>query len=193
MHNLLAVPSPVANDAIVNLADWVELKAVLSTDGTVSREDLSRALCRGESMNDTATRDMAVDVFSELQNRATLCDYKSHRKIWSVYPFSLAENQTLLTLHQSYDRRADCGLIYLFLLGVSLADMDSKSRILDGLDPTKVFERMCGDVLSSFWGGPSNLAGAFVFGTARSKRKEAAPPRSHPALSKQTLSCSAGI
>lgn len=45
--------------------------------------------------------------------------------------------------------------------------MDSRRRVLSGIDPTAVFERLCADVLATFWGGHSNVSGAFVFGTAR--------------------------
>jgi hypothetical protein len=46
--------------------------------------------------------------------------------------------------------------------------MDSRSRVLAGIDPTRVFERMCAEVLAAFWGGRSNASGAMVLGTAGS-------------------------
>ncbi len=44
--NLLKVPSPGSDDKLVNLADWVEMKALLESDGNASQEDLARALQR---------------------------------------------------------------------------------------------------------------------------------------------------
>ncbi|MDA1313926.1 MAG: hypothetical protein O2968_11365 [Acidobacteria bacterium] len=46
--------------------------------------------------------------------------------------------------------------------------MDAQ-RKLEGLDPTVIFERLCADILLNFWGGPSELSGAMVFGTARER------------------------
>ena len=36
-------------------------------------------------------------------------------------------------------------------------------------DPTQVFERLCADILLSFWGGKTEYSGSLVFGTARKK------------------------
>src|SRR5258708_2507673 len=67
--NLLKVPSPEADDKLVNLADWVEIKALLESDGNASQEDLARALQRGYSTSETAARTLAGDVFKELADR----------------------------------------------------------------------------------------------------------------------------
>jgi hypothetical protein len=50
--------------------------------------------------------------------------------------------------------------------------LSSTARKNSVLDPTKVFERLCADVLREFWGGGSDQCDCIVFGTA----KVAAPP-----------------
>ena len=49
--------------------------------------------------------------------------------------------------------------------------MDSRYRTLNSLDPTKIFERLCVDVLRGFWGEQSDYSDCFLFGTARTNGK----------------------
>ena len=70
--NLLKVPSPEADDKLVNLADWVEMKALLDSDGNASLEDLARALQRAYSLSEAESRIIAGDVFKELKDREAL-------------------------------------------------------------------------------------------------------------------------
>ena len=79
MTNLLKVPSPYADDYLVNLADWVEVKALLESDGNASREDLSRALKREYSIGDSTAEDMAGDVFKGTSRQGTFV-LTSHRR-----------------------------------------------------------------------------------------------------------------
>jgi hypothetical protein len=44
--------------------------------------------------------------------------------------------------------------------------MDASCLSTAQTDPTKVFERLCAEVLSEFWGGESAYSGAMVVGTA---------------------------
>src|SRR6516225_4418373 len=71
--NLLRVPSPETDDRLVSLADWVEIKALLESDGNASQEDLARALQRAYSMDETEARTVAGDVFKELKDRESAC------------------------------------------------------------------------------------------------------------------------
>jgi hypothetical protein len=56
--------------------------------------------------------------------------------------------------------------------------MESKARVLESIDPTKVFELICADVLASFWATDGPHSGSFVFGTA-AKKKAATPAFKH--------------
>ena len=139
--NLLNVPSPDADDRLVNLADWVEMKALLDADGNASQEDLTRALERAYSMDDASAKALAGDVFKELLDRQDSCvplPGKGHE--WE-YPFKLNTTASLLSLRTKLTPRKKRGLLYAFLLVASRADMDAQ-RKLEGLDPT-VFSSNC--------------------------------------------------
>jgi hypothetical protein len=163
--NLLDVPSPDSNDRLVHLADWVEVKALLESDGNASQVDLARALERAYTMNEGAARILAADVFKELADRHQSCTPipgKGHP--WE-YPFALNASNSLLSVRTDIEPKTKPGLLYKFLLVASRADMDAQ-RKLNGLDPTVLFEQLCADILLNFWGGATERSGALVFGTA---------------------------
>lgn len=166
--NLLYVPSPEAEDKLVNLADWVEVKALLESDGNASQEDLARAVGRAYSMDETAAKGLAAEVFKELGDRHDCCiplPGKGHE--WE-YPFTLNASGSLLSLRRDIEPRKKPGVLYKFLLVASRADMDAQ-RKLEGLDPAALFEQLCADILLNFWGGRTDRSGALIFGTAKSK------------------------
>lgn len=166
--NLLSVPSPDADDSLVALADWVEVKALLADDGNASQEDLTRALEQAHSMDEDDAKALAGDVFKELLDRHDSCvPLPGKGKKWE-YPFTLNATASLLSLRTRLGPKTKAGLLYIFLLLTSRADMDAQ-RKLEGLDPTVLFEQLCADILLNFWGGPTDLSGALVFGTARTK------------------------
>ena len=168
MNRLLTVPSPHEDAWVVNLADWVELKAWFSDDGNASREDLRRALNRDGGLSDGhgTGADFRMDeklnhVFKELKDRQLACGKFSDGGF--RYPFSISNDGSLLSVRSNKIARAN--LVYLFLLAVTKSDMSSaRSKVPH--DPTKVFERLCRDVIESFWGGPSDTSGALIIGTS---------------------------
>lgn len=165
--NLLNVPSPDADDGLVNLADWVEVKALLEADGNASQEDLARALTRAYSIDGTAAKTLASDVFKELLDRQDSCvPLPGKGQAWE-YPFTVNSSTSLLSMRKK-PKTSKRGLLYSFLLVASRADMDAQ-RKLEGLDPTVLFERLCADILLNFWGGANEHTGALVFGTAKTK------------------------
>jgi hypothetical protein len=168
--NLLKVPSPETDEKLVNLADWVEMKALLDSDGNASQEDLARALLREYTSTDTNARALAGDVFKELADRHNSCiPLPQTGRTWE-YPFKLNATANLLSRRVNMSSRSRAGLIYMFLLVATRADMDAR-RKLDGIDPTSVFEKLCAEILLNFWGGATNLSGSLVFGTARKKQQ----------------------
>jgi hypothetical protein len=168
MTNLLKVPSPDADDRLVTLADWVEMKALLEPDGNASQEDLARAVSRAYSTSETNSKGLAADVFKELSDRLSSCvPLQGMGRTWE-YPFVLNDNANLLSMRAPLTARSRAGIVYLFLLAASRADMDVQ-RKLDGLDAATLFEQLCADVLINFWGGRSELSGSLIFGTARKK------------------------
>ncbi len=164
--NLLKVPSPETDDKLVTLADWVEVKALLESDGNASQEDLSRALQRAYSMGETGARTLSGDVFRELKDRERSCvPLPGKGRVWE-YPFTLNASGSLLSFRARLMAQSKAGILYIFLLVASRADMDSQ-RKLDNLDPAALFEQLCADILLNFWGGRTELSGSLVFGTAR--------------------------
>lgn len=170
MRDLLSLPSPKTKDFLVEAADWVEANCFFKADRNLSREDLALALARSHSVKDTDARSLADDVFLELEDRAVSCGIGE--SIINTYPFLLNDDNTVLSLRKEYKSKSNFGAIYIFLLMVTRADMDSKHRILKGIDPTHVFENLCGDVLRNFWHGNDGFSGSLVFGTARKKSNE---------------------
>jgi hypothetical protein len=170
--NLLAVPSPDTDDRLVNLADWVEIKALLAEDGNASQEDLARALEQAHSLDEEEAEVVAGDVFKELADRQDTCiPLVSKDDDWE-YPFVLSDSSTLLQVRTATGKKAaDAGVLYKFLLVTARADMDAQRR-LENLDPTILFEQLCADILLNFWGGSTMQSGSMVFGTARNKSKE---------------------
>ncbi len=91
------------------------------------------------------------------------------RAVRGITHLSLTNSGNLLSFRAKLTPRSRTGVVYIFLLVASRADMDSQQRKLEGLDPTQVFERLCADILLNFWGGETEYSGSLVFGTARKK------------------------
>jgi hypothetical protein len=164
MSSLLYVGS--GDDEIVEHADWVETSSLFRADGNISQEDLARAINVDRSVPQQKARQVAQDAFDELADRVDSCGSNEHPKV-SCYPFELIDGNTILQKKPSDAANPDAGLLYLFLLALSRSDMSSKARKKSVLDPTKVFERLCADVLKEFWGGESDHSDCLVFGTAK--------------------------
>lgn len=176
MQNLLGLPSPKEDDALVKMADWVELTALLNANRTASKEDLKKALLREPDPSEDGTfqtrrstderiEATVSDVFKELEDRILSCGNSEPQK--PSYPFLLDKTLSVLTMRLNDIDSSN--LLYLFLLAVTRSDMSAKVRVQEKVDPTKVFEQLCADVLRCFWGGSSLHSDAMVFGTARSK------------------------
>src|SRR5579871_1315046 len=107
-----------SDDRVVENADWVEIKTLFHSDGTVSREDLARALYRAayeeepsasdelaeedadhthyraETYSEQRAREMAEDVFRELEDRERSCAGAPDSSPNS-YPFELIEDSVI--------------------------------------------------------------------------------------------------
>ncbi len=162
MSELLAVAT--GEDQVTDHADWAELHSFFKDDGSISREDLARAIIRVGQVKDDPARDLANQAFEELADRAATLSHLSERFL--RYPFELVKrNQVLLYTPRRSDRMTH-GLAYMFLLTVTRHSMDSRKRKHAGIDPTELFEKLCSEVLFRFWGGPSAHSGALIIGTS---------------------------
>jgi hypothetical protein len=163
--NLLDVPSPETYDKLANLADWVEVKALLESDGNASQLDLARALGRAYPVSEETAKILAADVFKELVDRHQNCNPIPGKGLAWEYPFTLNSSNSLLSVRTDVKSKTKSGLLYKFLLVASRAEMDAQ-RKLSGLDPAVLFEQLCADILLNFWGGATERSGSLVFGTA---------------------------
>jgi hypothetical protein len=154
------------DDEVVEHADWVEISTLFRADHNVSREDLARALIQAQKIRDIDARGAAEDAFKELEDRIISCG-SQNAGARSRYPFALNDDSTVLEYTGLGKQGA--GLLYLFLLTITRADMTSGQRRAVGLDPTELFEKLSADVLVEFWGGESEWSRAIVFGTAQEK------------------------
>jgi len=166
MSDLLNVAT--GDDQVTEHADWVELQCLFKSDGSVSREDLSRAIQRvghvGDHRVDDRARNLADLAFDELADReATLAGPASR---FLRYPYELVSKDQVLRYKPRRAERLSDGLVYLFLLTVTRHSMEAKKRIHDQVDPTEVFERLCSEVLLHFWGGRDGRAEATIVGTS---------------------------
>ena len=140
--NLLSIPSPNADDSLVALADWVELKALLADDGNASQEDLTRALEQAHSMDESEAKNLAGDVFKELLDRRDTCIPLVGKGRSREYPFTLNKTGTLLELRTTLGPKSQAGLLYLFLLLTSRADMDAQRKLDIGASLVQIYTGM---------------------------------------------------
>ncbi len=163
MYDLFWIGS--GDDEIVENADWVEINTLFRHDQSISRDDLARAIHQARDIKEEKARMLAEDIFTELEDRSRSCGDAEPSSIAS-YPFELSEDNYALRKKLVSQRRTDTGLLYLFLLTVTRADMSSRQRTFAGLDPTRLFERLCADILIQFWGGKSPFSNVMDLGTA---------------------------
>lgn len=135
---MLPIPTPVTE--VINLADWLEMRALLAADRNASRSDLRRTLVQSGVLGEVSNTDeiLANDAFAEIHGRAQSCG--------ASYPF-----------------RVDNGLIqapddltsywaYIFCLFLSLRGAD---RSNPGKRPTCLFEEVAEIAARSYVAGNS--------------------------------------
>jgi hypothetical protein len=163
MSSLLELSS--RRDQIVDLADWVEISAFLRADKSISKEDLVRSLVReGGDRFEQKARDKATEAFDELETRGSAIGNAIANSPVASYPYEI--DGDLLKLVCDPFGADHAGLLYVFLLAITRASMDSRKRRFNNIDPTQVFEDICAETLCQFWGGRSGLSDVFVTGTS---------------------------
>lgn len=147
---------PDGTPSTAELADFIELKAILSDEGRYSITDAISSLGIGgdESINnenifgDTDEAEIE-DSLSEIDNRRISANEK--------YPFHSTQFGIILD-PQCNDVIKD---VYTFLLLVTRVNMNTL-KIQNGIDGTKVFEVLCSAIVENYWG---HSAKSFVIGT----------------------------
>ena len=130
MKSLLEVTS--GDDAITEHADWLELRALFEKDGNVAQEDLVRAVVQAGWATEDRARQLAQDVFVEIEDRIVACNWGRN---FAVYPFTLDRRRNLLIRRSKQASVQSRELLYLFLLVTARADMSAMARRLGGETP----------------------------------------------------------
>lgn len=144
---MLELPQDATNP--LELADWLELYALVSADQNASRSDIERGLRRAalvEIDDDDAIERTTLDTFEELEQR--------FQASGEAYPFDLS-NQGVVKLKSNLEEFP----VYIFCLCLSYLGSDARDSLLN---PRKLFE----DV--SCWAAKGYLQGKTVgFGSPR--------------------------
>lgn len=146
---------PNSNDTVAIVADFIELQSLLS-EAPVSAYSLRSLFSmpddeidnEGVESSDDLSVNAVEDGIKECKQRAESC---------SVYPFEVSANSVSLHSAESSNKE-----VYQFMLLATRLDMKSESRH-GGHDATKLFEELCAEVASEYFGHHSK---SFVFGTA---------------------------
>lgn len=147
-------------------ADWVELYAMMDTDGSASLADIQGALTVsgtadaineeddfGPPLDDADRYEAAAEAaFVEIDDRSVSCDCDD-----SGYPFNV--DSGCLTPVSGSDKS-----VYVFLLLLSRYGHTTR---IDGDDGAKLFEEVCAQAAVEYLGGPHCHVGSFVFGFPR--------------------------
>ena len=83
MSELLAIAT--GEDQVTDHADWVELQSFFKDDGSISREDLARAINRVGQVTADRARDLADRAFEELADRAAALSHLTPRVLSSSF------------------------------------------------------------------------------------------------------------
>lgn len=159
---------PVASANHEELADWLELEAVLSADHSSSTEDLVGILRRTSSVDAIEDPDddsddgdpgseqaqaVASSAFSLLEARQLACGGPAN------YPFDISGGR--LTLRATPESSHYIFMLLLTAVGPTVGPKRIK--------PAKTFEELCTRAAEGYLGGPTNRAQAFRFGAPRKR------------------------
>jgi len=145
----LALPSEATNT--LKLADWLEIWALISSDGNSSRGDLEKALSTSsvfESKGRDAVEEVCLQVFSELEQRATAAG--------DAYPFTL--DGAVLTSKPNRDEFTG----YIFCLFLSYFRWSTERNHEIPINPWLLFEELSCIAAMAFINGEG-----VSFGTSR--------------------------
>jgi hypothetical protein len=150
----LAVTPPSDLTDVIQLADWVELLAIVADDRNSSKGDLDQLLRRagmfegGARPIDEAIEAHSLSVFSVLEHRAKL--------LGEFYPFKITAG--VVACSPPFTEKL---LPYVFCLCLAyLGEIHSTKR----LKPRLMFEELSAFAASAYLGGDQ-----FLFGTSRSR------------------------
>lgn len=163
MSQFPTVPVPHPSN-ISEIADFSEIECLRRPDRNVSVADIAQILQRpGDSEGnprefDKRAEQCAESAFEEIESRVAHCGQDDGR-----YPFGLNGSGTLLTYRGLSEIPSH---IYLYMLLATRLNMQAERRHA-GIDGTALFEELCCQVASWYFGGPGPGVKTMLFGTAR--------------------------
>ncbi len=156
-YTLSDAPSPRAD--IIELADFWEVECLKKQDFSISVLDMGKMLGiiddvqeEDDEIEDFKLEGKLQEVTDEIERRVKSCNGK--------YPFKLINLDYVLTLDTSV--RREWLWIYTYLLLATRNNMLSNKSV-EGVDGTKLFEKLSKDILLNYFGEYSD---GMVFGTA---------------------------
>lgn len=145
---------PSENATYSEIADFLEVKCFLSPENNFSIVEAAEE--EGFVENEDCSNSIEFDSYQKYSDALIEIDERQN-KLNNKYPF-IAERASLTYSKESLEYYK---LIYVFLVLVTRWNMGSR-RIVNDLDGTILFERLCNQVLLNFFG---NNTKGFVFGT----------------------------
>ena len=159
----MEVKVPQASADVIDHADWIELEAIRSRDGSSSFEELARYIRMSgttETLSDDDQEDphdaggeqsslIADDAWKEIEDRKNSCG--------EHYPFDVTGGS--ISLEDGWDRSA-----YIFQLLLSWFGLNA---VGNGRHPDRDFEHLSAHAAKAYLGGDANAVEVNKFGFPR--------------------------
>jgi hypothetical protein len=162
-----SIPSPRAN--IVELTDYIEIECLKKKNASMSFLEILKSLDTSDDyqenerdednfLRDNIEEPRIVDALSEVESRYSHCKAK--------YPFQLVDGKVAFT-----KVNPNVNLIYIYLLMATRLTMGGKSpeKVFASIDGTVLFEKLCEEIVKSYWGERSS---SVLLGTAEGNQFE---------------------
>lgn len=150
---------PTSDDYITDLCDYLEFKSIISSDNTISVNDILKDFLRS---TDEDTHDGIDDVEDLNREKLELVSSECQRRAISSgdrYPFELEFNGEVIRF---LGLRNTESILYVYLLFATRLDM-RENRRLEDIDGTNLLELISSEVSKSYFGGKSQ---SYVMGTS---------------------------
>jgi hypothetical protein len=159
------LPSPKAD--IVELADFIELECLKKNNLTISFLEIIKSLDTNDDYqeSDVTETNFVRDNIEEPRIEDALNEIEfRYKNCCAKYPFSVDNNKVVYTKIDPL-----INLIYIYLLLSTRLMMGGKNaeKIFNDIDGTLLFERLCEEIVKSYWGDRANT---FLLGTAEGNK-----------------------
>lgn len=147
---------PDGDPTISELADFIEIKAILSDESSYSITAVKTQLGIASDESIYADKNHVDAEEAKIDDSITEID---ERRISSIRKYPFQTSQFAISVDNHCDEIIKD--VYTFLLFVTRVNMNTM-KTQNGIDATKTFEQLCSAIMENYWG---NSAKAFVIGT----------------------------